>query len=144
MFALEEYFPKRFTDRASQFFLKMCPPALYCCVCLCLAILYITFVSQLWAAVAACLAILCLPALDVASSSFDFEKHKLFGVYGGVISFMLTGLVDGNEAAVPREVPRGVAAQAMDPPTGFGMPPRNCQALVLSSDAPVTSSDPPK
>ena len=46
----------------------MCPPALYCCVRLCLAILYI-----------------CLPALDVASSSFDFEKHKLFGVYGGVI-----------------------------------------------------------
>ena len=41
---------------------------LYCCVRLCLAILYI-----------------CLPALDVASSSFDFEKHKLFGVYGGVI-----------------------------------------------------------
>ena len=48
----------------------MCPPALYCCVRLCLAILYI-----------------CLPALDVASSSFDFEKHKLFGVYGGVIFF---------------------------------------------------------
>ena len=46
----------------------MCPPALYCCVRLCLAILYIY-----------------LPALDVASSSFDFEKHKLFGVYGGVI-----------------------------------------------------------
>ena len=46
----------------------MCPPALYCCVRLCLAILYI-----------------CLPALDVAGSSFDFEKHKLFGVYGGVI-----------------------------------------------------------
>ena len=41
----------------------MCPP-----VRLCLAILYIY-----------------LPALDVASSSFDFEKHKLFGVYGGVI-----------------------------------------------------------
>ena len=50
----------------------MCPPALYCCVRLCLAILYI-----------------CLPALDVASSSFDFEKHKLFGVYGGIISAFL-------------------------------------------------------
>ena len=52
----------------------MCPPALYCCVRLCLAILYI-----------------CLPALDVASSSFDFEKHKLFGVYGGVIAPLLVG-----------------------------------------------------
>ena len=50
----------------------MCPPALYCCVRLCLAILYI-----------------CLPALDVAGSSFDFEKHKLFGVYGGVICLQL-------------------------------------------------------
>ena len=49
----------------------MCPPALYCCVPLCLAILYT-----------------CLPALDVASSSFDFEKHKLFGVYGGVICIL--------------------------------------------------------
>ena len=50
----------------------MCPPALYCCVRLCLAILYI-----------------CLPALDVASSSFDFEKHKLLVVYGGVICLPL-------------------------------------------------------
>ena len=48
----------------------MCLPALYCCVRLCLAILYI-----------------CLPALDVAGSSFDFQKHKLFGVYGGVMFF---------------------------------------------------------
>ena len=29
-----------------------------------------------------CLAILCLPALDVASSNYGFEKPKLFGVYG--------------------------------------------------------------
>ena len=62
----------------------MCPPALYCCVRLCLAILYICL-----PAVGCCgrlrLAILCLPALDVASSSFDIEKHKLFGVYGGVV-----------------------------------------------------------
>ena len=71
MFTLEEQCPKRFTVRASQFFLKMCPPALYCCVRLCLAILYI-----------------CLPTLAVAGSSFDFEKHKLFGV-GGVILFFV-------------------------------------------------------
>ena len=54
----------------------MCPPALYCCVRLCLAILYIY-----------------LPALDVASSSFDFEKHKLFGVYGGVIKMIIARLL---------------------------------------------------
>ena len=49
--------------------LFICLPALDCCGRLCLAIL-------------------CLPALDVAGSScrvFRFEKHKLFGVYGGVI-----------------------------------------------------------
>ena len=63
----------------------MCPPALYCCVRLCLAILYICL-PALGCSGRLCLAILCLPALDVASSSFDFEKHKLFGVYGGVIS----------------------------------------------------------
>ena len=50
----------------------MCPLALYCCVRLCLAIL-------------------CFPALDVASSSFDFEKHKLFGVYGSVIYIVFLG-----------------------------------------------------
>ena len=63
----------------------MCPPALYCCVRLCLAILY-TCLPALGCCGRLCLAILCLPALDVASSSFDVEKHKLFGVYGGVIS----------------------------------------------------------
>ena len=50
--------------------LFICLPALDCCGRLCLAIL-------------------CLPALDVAGSScrvFRFEKHKLFGVYGGVMS----------------------------------------------------------
>ena len=69
MLALEESFPTRFTVRASQFFLKMCPPALYCCV-------------------RPCRAILCLPALDVASSSFD----RLFEVYGGVILTQLAQL----------------------------------------------------
>ena len=59
----------------------MCPPALYR---LCLAILYVRL-PALGCCGRLCLAILCLPALDVASSSFDFEKHKLFGVYGGVI-----------------------------------------------------------
>ena len=63
----------------------MCPPALYCCVRLCLAILYVRL-PALGCCGRLCLAILCLPALDVASSSFDFEKHKLFGVYGGVIT----------------------------------------------------------
>ena len=58
----------------------MCPPALYCCVRLCLAILYICL-PALGCCGRLCLAILCLPALDVASSSFD-----LLGVYGGVIS----------------------------------------------------------
>ena len=43
-----------------------------------------TFVSQLWAAVAA--SALRNPACP--SSSFDVEKHKLFGVYGGVISHL--------------------------------------------------------
>ena len=60
----------------------MCPPALYCCVRLCLAILYVRL-PALGCCGRLCLGILCLPAL---SSSFDFEKHKLFGVYGGVIS----------------------------------------------------------
>ena len=64
----------------------MCPPALYCCVRLCLAILYICL-PALGCCGRLCLAILCLPALDVASSSFDFEKHKLFAVYVGVIFF---------------------------------------------------------
>ena len=86
MFAIEEEYPKRITVRVSQFFLEMCPPALYCCVRPCLAILY-TCLPALGCCGRLCLAILCLPALDVASSSFDFEKHKLFGVYGGVISF---------------------------------------------------------
>ena len=63
----------------------MCPPALYCCVRLCLAILYIY-----------------LPALDVASSSFDFEKHKLFGVYGGVICLPGWVLVVGFPAGLSR------------------------------------------
>ena len=63
----------------------MCPPALYR---LCLAILYVRL-PALGCCGRLCLAILCLPALDVASSSFDFEKHKLFGVYGGVIHNML-------------------------------------------------------
>ena len=59
----------------------MCPPALYR---LYLAILYVRL-PALGCCGRLCLAILCLPALDVASSSFDFGKHKLFGVYGGVI-----------------------------------------------------------
>ena len=64
----------------------MCPLALYCCVRLCLAILYICL-PALGCSGRLCLAILCLPALDVASSIFDFEKHKLLGVYGGVILY---------------------------------------------------------
>ena len=62
----------------------MCLSALYYCVRLCLAILYICL-PALGCCGHLCLAILCLPALDAASSSFDFEKYKLFGVYGGVI-----------------------------------------------------------
>ena len=87
----------------------ICLPALDCCVCLCLAILYIclpalaavsasalqsfTFVSQRWAAVSAS----ALQSLILhLSPSFGrrklylqsvpiLKKHKLFGVYGGVI-----------------------------------------------------------
>ena len=70
----------------------MCPPALYCCVRLCLAILYVRL-PALGCCGRLCLGILCLPALDVASSSFDFEKHKLFGVYGGVILIELLFLI---------------------------------------------------
>ena len=73
----------------------MCPPALYCCVRLCLAILYVRL-PALGCCGRLCLGILCLPALDVASSSFDFEKHKLFGVYGGVIVSGLVPLVVGH------------------------------------------------
>ena len=62
-------------------------PALDCCVCLCLAIL--SFVSQLWTAVAASalqsfVSQLWTSQALVAECS-DFERHKLFGVYGGVI-----------------------------------------------------------
>ena len=64
----------------------MCPPALYCCVRLCLAILYICL-PALGCCGCLCLAILCLPALDVvAISSFDIEKHKLFGAPRGNLS----------------------------------------------------------
>ena len=65
--------------------LFICLPALDCCGRLCLAIL-------------------CLPALDVAGSScrvFRFEKHKLFGVYGGVI---LQEALDDFETFVSQDV----------------------------------------
>ena len=74
----------------------MCPPALYR---LCLAILYVRL-PALGCCGRLCLAILCLPALDVASSSFDFEKHKLFGVYGGVICLPGWVLVVGFSAGL--------------------------------------------
>ena len=83
----------------------MCPPALYCCVRLCLAILYVRL-PALGCCGRLCLAIFCLPALDVASSSFDFEKHKLFGVYGGVIlhyfwvAFLKKAYVSCRQSAV--------------------------------------------
>ena len=63
--------------------LFICLPALDCCGRLCLAIL-------------------CLPALDVAGSScrvFRFEKHKLFGVYGGVICLLVRWI--GSVLSVP-------------------------------------------
>ena len=83
-------------------------PSSDCCVHLCLAILYLSPSSGLHVASnplhLSPRVYICLPALDSALQSFvsqlwrsqalvaecsDFEKHKLFGVYGGVILFAL-------------------------------------------------------
>ena len=74
----------------------ICLPAVGC---MSLAILYICppCLPALDSCGRLCLAILCLPALDIASSSAecsDFEKHKLFGVYGGVIFLFKSFTVD--------------------------------------------------
>ena len=83
--------------------LCICLPALDCCIRLCLAILYLSPSSALHVVcnplhLSPCVYI-CLPALDSALQFFvsqlwtsqalvaecaDFEKHKLFGVYGGI------------------------------------------------------------
>ena len=88
--------------------LCVCLPALDCCIHLCLAILYLSpssglhvacnplhvspcvyIVSQLWTAVAASALQSFVSQLwtsqGLVAERSGFEKHKLFGVYGGVI-----------------------------------------------------------
>ena len=90
----------------------MCP--LSCCVRLCLASLYIclhvacnlsTCVSQLWTAVAAS-ALLFFSQLwtsqALVAESSDFENYKLFGVYGGVVYPLFSGVAKGYPLAKQR------------------------------------------